>query len=174
MGLVGVEGVAIVDHLKRIVLNRSTQLVLCPWCSLDGHELQQYHRQFTPTRMGICCSSNSRSRNTQQNASNRELKEEDLRGIFKEFDLNGDGYIQKDELNAVMVKMGQCPTDDELNAMFDAADKDKDGNIDFDDLSYELRSNEWDINLLTVISRLFTIKWMLTEMEKLISMNFVK
>ncbi|VDO31568.1 unnamed protein product [Brugia timori] len=70
------------------------------------------------------------------NASNRELKEEDLRGIFKEFDLNGDGYIQKDELNAVMVKMGQCPTDDELNAMFDAADKDKDGNIDFDGIFF--------------------------------------
>lgn len=61
-----------------------------------------------------------------------ELKEEDLREIFKEFDLNGDGYIQKDELNAVMIKMGQRPTDDELNAMFNAADKDKDGNIDFD------------------------------------------
>ncbi|KHN74808.1 Calmodulin, striated muscle [Toxocara canis] len=30
-----------------------------------------------------------------------------------------------------MVKMGQCPTDDELNAMFSAADKDHDGNIDF-------------------------------------------
>ncbi|VDM20829.1 unnamed protein product [Wuchereria bancrofti] len=48
---VGVEGVPIVDHLKRIVLNRSTQLVSCPWCSLDEQDLQQYHRQFTPTHV---------------------------------------------------------------------------------------------------------------------------
>lgn len=60
-----------------------------------------------------------------------EIRDEDLRGIFREFDLNGDGFIQKDELKAVMVKMGQCPTDEELNAMFIAADKDRDGNIDF-------------------------------------------
>lgn len=60
-----------------------------------------------------------------------ELKEDDLRGIFTDFDLNGDGYIQKDELKSVMIKMGQCPTDEELDAMFSAADKDKDGNIDF-------------------------------------------
>ncbi|KAK6111045.1 EF hand family protein [Brugia pahangi] len=139
---------------RHIVLNRSTQLVLCPWCSLDEHELQQYHRQFTPTRMGICCSSNSRSRNTQQNASNKELKEEDLRGIFKEFDLNGDGYIQKDELNAVMVKMGQCPTDDELNAMFDAADKDKDGNIDFDEFLSIAYANPLSLSLKAVFDEL--------------------
>lgn len=51
--------------------------------------------------------------------------------------MNGDGYIQKDELNAVMVKMGQCPTDDELNAMFSAADTDQDGNIDFDGIFFK-------------------------------------
>ncbi|VDN24149.1 unnamed protein product [Gongylonema pulchrum] len=77
-------------------------------------------------------------REVAKNASNGELKEDDLRGIFKEFDLNGDGYIQKDELNAVMLKMGQCPTDDELNAMFSAADKDRDGNIDFSGICYSL------------------------------------
>lgn len=35
------------------------------------------------------------------------------------------------ELRSVMVKMGQSPTDEELTAMFNAADKDRDGNIDF-------------------------------------------
>lgn len=31
-----------------------------------------------------------------------------------------------------MIKMGQSPTEDELNAMFNAADRDQDGNIDFE------------------------------------------
>ncbi|VDN81482.1 unnamed protein product [Brugia pahangi] len=86
--------------------------------------------------------------------SNGKLKEEDLRGIFKEFDLNGDGYIQKDELNAVMVKMGQCPTDDELNAMFDAADKDKDGNIDFDEFLSIAYANPLSLSLKAVFDEL--------------------
>ncbi|VBB34230.1 unnamed protein product, partial [Acanthocheilonema viteae] len=88
------------------------------------------------------------------NASNGELKEEDLRGIFKEFDLNGDGYIQKDELNAVMVKMGQRPTDDELNAMFNAADKDKDGNIDFDEFLSIAHANPLSLSLKAVFEEL--------------------
>jgi hypothetical protein len=60
-----------------------------------------------------------------------EIKDDELRAIFREFDLNGDGFIQMNELRSVMVKMGQSPTDEELTAMFNAADKDKDGNIDF-------------------------------------------
>uniref|UniRef100_A0A915PK88 EF-hand domain-containing protein n=1 Tax=Setaria digitata TaxID=48799 RepID=A0A915PK88_9BILA len=83
-----------------------------------------------------------------------ELKEEDLRGIFKEFDLNGDGYIQKDELNAVMIKMGQCPTNDELNAMFSAADKDKDGNIDFSEFLSIAYANPLSLSLKAVFEEL--------------------
>ncbi|PAV55673.1 hypothetical protein WR25_01530 [Diploscapter pachys] len=60
-----------------------------------------------------------------------EIRDDDLRQIFREFDLNGDGLIQKHELKAVMQKMGQSPTDDELEAMFVAADRNRDGNIDF-------------------------------------------
>ncbi|RCN36570.1 EF hand [Ancylostoma caninum] len=60
-----------------------------------------------------------------------EIRDEDLKGIFREFDLNGDGFIQRDELRSVMQKMGQSPTEEELDAMFNAADQDHDGNIDF-------------------------------------------
>jgi len=63
--------------------------------------------------------------------SSGEICDDDLRGIFQEFDLNNDGFIQKNELKAVMLKMGQSPTDEELDSMFSAADQDKDGNIDF-------------------------------------------
>uniref|UniRef100_A0A0K0D4B0 Calmodulin n=1 Tax=Angiostrongylus cantonensis TaxID=6313 RepID=A0A0K0D4B0_ANGCA len=60
-----------------------------------------------------------------------EIRDDDLKGIFREFDLNGDGFIQRDELRSVMQKMGQSPTEEELDAMFNAADQDNDGNIDF-------------------------------------------
>lgn len=50
-----------------------------------------------------------------------EIKKEDLRDIFQDFDLNRDGKIQKNELREVMIRMGQSPTDEELNAMFDTA-----------------------------------------------------
>ncbi|VDK78910.1 unnamed protein product [Litomosoides sigmodontis] len=103
------------------------------------------------TRMGICCSSNSTSGNNHQNDV---LKEEDLRRIFKEFDMNGDGYIQKDELSEVMVRMGQRPTDDELNAMFSAADKDKDGNIDFGEFLTIAYANPVSLSLKAVFDEL--------------------
>ncbi|CAG9530181.1 unnamed protein product [Cercopithifilaria johnstoni] len=104
--------------------------------------------------MGTCCSSNSTFRNTRQGATNDMLKEEDLREIFKEFDMNGDGCIQKDELNALMVKIGQRPTDDELNAMFNAADKDKDGNIDFDEFLSIAYANPLSLSLKAVFEEL--------------------
>ena len=83
-----------------------------------------------------------------------EINEKDLRGIFQEFDLNGDGFIQKNELKSVMVKMGQSPTDDELTAMFNAADQDKDGNIDFQEFLIIARANPLSLSLKTVFEEL--------------------
>uniref|UniRef100_A0A915D1Z9 EF-hand domain-containing protein n=1 Tax=Ditylenchus dipsaci TaxID=166011 RepID=A0A915D1Z9_9BILA len=83
-----------------------------------------------------------------------EIKEEDLRGIFHEFDLNGDGYIQKNELKAVMIKMGQSPTEDELTAMFNAADQDQDGNIDFREFLTIARANPLSLSLKAVFEEL--------------------
>ncbi|VDN59313.1 unnamed protein product, partial [Dracunculus medinensis] len=83
-----------------------------------------------------------------------EIRDEDLRGIFREFDLNGDGFIQKDELKAVMVKMGQCPTDEELNAMFIAADKDRDGNIDFNEFLSIAHANPLSLSMKAVFDEL--------------------
>ena len=45
---------------------------------------------------------------------------------FKNFDVNGDGSIDKDELRQAMLDMGEEVNDDELEAMFNAADVDGD------------------------------------------------
>ncbi len=67
-----------------------------------------------------------------------KLDDKELKAIFDEFDVNGDGHIQRAELRNVMQKMGQSPTDEELMAMFAAADADKDGSIDFEGISINI------------------------------------
>ncbi|CAD5209671.1 unnamed protein product [Bursaphelenchus xylophilus] len=101
--------------------------------------------------MGSCLSRKSK-KNQEDDVG--EIREDDLRGIFREFDLNGDGYIQKNELKAVMTKMGQSPTEEELNAMFNTADKDNDGNIDFNEFLTIARANPLSLSLRAVFEEL--------------------
>ncbi|KAH7728422.1 Vitellogenin-linked Transcript family member [Aphelenchoides avenae] len=106
--------------------------------------------------MGSCFSKKRKERRqaVDQKHEVGEFKEEDLRGIFQEFDLNGDGFIQKDELKAVMIKMHQSPTDEELTAMFNAADRDRDGNIDFQEFLSIARANPLSLSLRAVFDEL--------------------
>jgi len=109
--------------------------------------------------MGACLGKKSKGGQPHHGQNNEiadvgEIKEEDLRGIFHEFDLNGDGFIQKNELKAVMVKMGQSPTEDELCAMFNAADQDQDGNIDFHEFLTIARANPLSLSLKAVFEEL--------------------
>jgi Ca2+-binding EF-hand superfamily protein len=104
--------------------------------------------------MGGCFSKKSKRGRKSKTSEVGEIREDDLRGIFKEFDINGDGYIQKDELKAVMTKMGQSPTDDELNAMFNAADTDRDGNISFHEFLTIARANPLSLSLRAVFEEL--------------------
>ena len=48
---------------------------------------------------------------------------------FSNFDLNGDGFIDRDELKAAMVEMGEELDEVELEQMFKAADADGDEKI---------------------------------------------
>lgn len=56
----------------------------------------------------------------------------DLIKAFQVFDLNGDGFISRDELQKVLTKMGEKLTDKEVDEMMKKADKNGDGKIDYD------------------------------------------
>lgn len=49
-----------------------------------------------------------------------------------QFDIDGDGYIEEHELRHVMGMMGQAPVEEEIRAMFKAADMNNDGKISFE------------------------------------------
>jgi Ca2+-binding EF-hand superfamily protein len=53
-----------------------------------------------------------------------------------------------------MIKMGQSPTEEELTAMFEAADADKDGNIDFNEFLTIARANPLSLSLRAVFDEL--------------------
>ncbi|CAI4229409.1 unnamed protein product [Auanema sp. JU1783] len=101
--------------------------------------------------MGTCCSCSRKAHQTEEVG---EIKIDDLKTIFREFDLNGDGYIQKEELLSVMQRMGQSPTDDELEAMLNAADKDQDGRIDFEEFLTVAYANPLSLSLRAVFEEL--------------------
>uniref|UniRef100_A0AC34QQ99 EF-hand domain-containing protein n=1 Tax=Panagrolaimus sp. JU765 TaxID=591449 RepID=A0AC34QQ99_9BILA len=105
--------------------------------------------------MGACVSKqNSKKKDKTGVSEIGEIREEDLRAIFNEFDLNKDGFIQKDELKQTMIKMGQAPTDQELDAMFNAADRDSDGNIDFNEFLTIAQANPLSLSLKAVFDEL--------------------
>ena len=56
--------------------------------------------------------------------------EAELRQAFSVFDRDGSGAISSDELRHVMMSIGECLTDEEIDAMMREADLDGDGAID--------------------------------------------
>ncbi|VDP68117.1 unnamed protein product [Echinostoma caproni] len=51
--------------------------------------------------------------------------------VFAEFDNNGDGYIDPDELKRIMSSMGESLTESDLDEMIKEADQDGDGKVSF-------------------------------------------
>ena len=62
-----------------------------------------------------------------------EKKENEVKKVFNRFDLDGNGYIDRDELAALSLKLGHNLTEDELNRAVKDLDLNHDGTIDFEE-----------------------------------------
>ena len=60
----------------------------------------------------------------------------DMLEAFKVFDKNGDGVISVSELRQVVNNLGERLTDRELQRMFQNADQDGDGEINFNGIVF--------------------------------------
>lgn len=82
-----------------------------------------------------------------------ETRIEELRQVFKKYDANNDGKISSSELNAMIINLGQIATEDEIQKMILAADKDGDGFISLEEF---IEINIKDIDSDQVLENLRT------------------
>ena len=55
--------------------------------------------------------------------------EEEMESAFKVSDKNSNGFIERDELKQMMIKLGENLSEDDIDAMIKEADTDKDGRV---------------------------------------------
>ena len=58
---------------------------------------------------------------------------EELKAAFTQMDANGDGYVTKDELKAMLSSLGEPVEDSVVNEMMNVADVNGDGKVDFNE-----------------------------------------
>jgi len=116
--------------------------------------------------MGNCCTSGSKAgKKTVSGGGGKGKKatsitgkqgatDDDLLAVFKQFDIDGDGFIEEFELREVMSNMGQTPLEDEIKSMFKAADLDNDGKISFEEFCAISRANPLQLSLKAVFAEL--------------------
>jgi Ca2+-binding EF-hand superfamily protein len=59
--------------------------------------------------------------------------QEEIRTVFRQFDQDGSGYIQAEELENILQRMGRRYNKDQIDAMINSVDKSGDGKIGFDE-----------------------------------------
>merc|ERR1712087_178755 len=62
-----------------------------------------------------------------------KMTEDDMRAAFGIADADDSGYIEKEELGALLASLGEGLTADDLDALFDEMDEDGSGGIDFEE-----------------------------------------
>jgi Ca2+-binding EF-hand superfamily protein len=63
----------------------------------------------------------------------KEHKAATMRSLFRSFDKDGSGSIDRAELDAVFKEMGKSFSDDELKRMIQLADKDASGTLEYEE-----------------------------------------
>lgn len=58
---------------------------------------------------------------------------DEFKEVFQMFDVDGDETVSTEELKDVMAKLGQAPSDKELEDMINEVDEDGSGAVDFDE-----------------------------------------
>ena len=58
---------------------------------------------------------------------------EEVKRAFRLFDVNGDGFVSKEEVGVVMINMGDKMTDGEIEILMEKADINKDGRMDYEE-----------------------------------------
>lgn len=80
-------------------------------------------------------------------ASNVQVSEQEvmeLREVFRSFDEDGNGFIEFDELKGALQKMGQDPTDEQVQDMMNELDLNGDGMISFEEFLHMNASHNVD------------------------------
>lgn len=66
-------------------------------------------------------------------ANNEGMTEDDIKAAFNIADADGSGFIEKDELGALLASLGEGLNNEDLDALFNAMDEDGSGGIDFEE-----------------------------------------
>jgi len=67
------------------------------------------------------------------------VSSEDFMSVFKEFDKDKDGFITKDDLKSLLMRLGDDITDDDVIDMISEADRDGDGMVSMEDFMEVMR-----------------------------------
>merc|ERR1712232_995149 len=61
------------------------------------------------------------------------MTEDDIKAAFNIANADGSGFIEKDELGALLASLGEALNNEDLDALFNEMDDDKSGGIDFEE-----------------------------------------
>eukprot|EP00933_Yihiella_yeosuensis_P078636 TRINITY_DN9030_c2_g1_i1.p1 TRINITY_DN9030_c2_g1~~TRINITY_DN9030_c2_g1_i1.p1 ORF type:complete len:540 (+),score=90.09 TRINITY_DN9030_c2_g1_i1:208-1620(+) len=71
-----------------------------------------------------------------------EFRNKSIEKVFQKFDADGNGQISRTELKAVLQKLSPELSDDEVNLLFNVADKDNNGYLDYSEFISWIRFGE--------------------------------
>lgn len=84
--------------------------------------------------------------------------EDDIRDAFRVFDTDNDGFISARELRAVMTKLGENLTDQEIEEMIREADVDGDGQVNYSGNNIIINIHDYGVFGLIEFSKMMAFK----------------